>query len=47
MFLKKNKISVVEWPGDIPDLNAIENLWTFMKDKVACAEKRNLGSLGH
>ena len=32
-FLKmmKNKISVLEWPGIISDLNPIENLWTDMK----------------
>ena len=32
-FLKmmKNKISVLEWPGIIWDLNPIENLWTDMK----------------
>ena len=34
-FLKKNKISVLEWPGNSADLNPIENLWTVMKDKVA------------
>ena len=34
-FLKKNKISVLEWPGNSPDLNPIDNLWTIMKDKVA------------
>ena len=34
-FLKKNKISVLEWPGNSLNLNPIENLWTIMKDKVA------------
>ena len=34
-FLKENKISVLEWPGNSSDLNPVENLWTDMKDKVA------------
>ena len=34
-FLKKNKISVLEWPGNSPYLNPIENLWTIMKGKAA------------
>ena len=33
-FLKKNKISVLECPGNSPDLNPIENIWTIMNDKV-------------
>ena len=34
-FLKKNKISALEWPENSPGLNPIKNLWNVMKDKVA------------
>ena len=34
-FLAKNRIKVLDWPGNIPDFNPIENLWTNLKDKVA------------
>ena len=33
-FLKK-KIKTLDWPGNRPDLNSIENLWAILKDKVA------------
>ena len=35
IFLAKNKIKVLDWLGNSPDLNPIENLWTNLKDKVA------------
>ena len=34
-FPKKNKTSVLEWSGNSPDLNTIENASTTMKDKLA------------
>jgi transposase len=33
-FLKERKISVMDWPGNSPDLNPIENLWAIMKGKL-------------
>ena len=34
IFLAKNKVKVLDWPGNSPDLNPIENLLTNLKDKV-------------
>jgi hypothetical protein len=29
-----NKIEVIDWPGNSPDLNPIENVWAHMKNKL-------------
>lgn len=33
-FLKKKR-ALLEWPGNSPDFNPIENVWTVLKDEIA------------
>jgi hypothetical protein len=37
-WLVDNNIEVLEWPGNSPDLNPIENAWNYIKNKL---EKEN------
>ena len=44
VFLK-NKVQILEWPGNFPDLNLIENLWGIIKSrlrKMDCTTIRKL-----
>ena len=33
-FLKENKITFLDWPPQSPDLNPIENIWHYVKDRL-------------
>jgi len=44
-FFEKNRIQMLEWPGNSPDLNPIENLWNFMKKKVSEKHPSSLDAL--
>ena len=33
-FFLDNEIEVMEWPATSPDLNIIENLWAYLKNKI-------------
>ena len=33
-FLNQQQISVLPWPGNSPDMNPIENLWSIVKKEM-------------
>ena len=44
-WLQVNKINVLDWPSQRPDLNAIGNLWHEFKTQVKKENLRNFGIL--
>jgi transposase len=41
-WFKDNGVEVLDWPGNSPDLNPIENLWKILKRKLAQKAPKNM-----
>ena len=44
-WLKDNKVSVVEWPSQSPDLNPLNNLWEELRRCMLARQPPNLTEL--
>jgi hypothetical protein len=33
-FFEENRLEILDWPGNSPDINPIENLWAIIKPRL-------------
>ena len=43
--VNRNRIAVLDWPGNSPDLNPIENVWNVLKSKVSLRNPASIQEL--
>ena len=46
-FLQQQPFQIIDWPGNSPDLNPIENCWAFMKNKLKQKDVSSVPKLIH
>lgn len=44
-WFNENKVKVLDWVGQSPDLNPIEHLWSHLKRRIAARKPSNLKDL--
>lgn len=44
-FIRDERVDVLDWPPNSPDLNPIENAWSFLKDRIGMRSPKSLQEL--